>query len=62
MKLYEYSLYAYKLLLFHDVSKGFDSEIVEKVNDCLDKLNVSETKEFLKSLMDFMPEYIDKSS
>ena len=60
MELYEYAIYAYRLLLFHDPSKDFDEKIINKINNCLDKLNASESKEFLKSLLGFMSEYIKK--
>jgi tetratricopeptide (TPR) repeat protein len=62
MKLYEYAIYSYRLLLFQDPSKGFDKKIINKINNCLDNLNVQESKEFLKSLLEFLPEYIKKLS
>ena len=60
MELYEYSIYAYRLVLFHDPTKEFDEKIINKINNCLDKLNVPESKEFLKALLGFMSEYIKK--
>ena len=60
MELYEYAIYAYRLLLFQDLSKDFDKAVISKINNCLDKLSVPESKEFLNSFLGFMSEYIRK--
>ena len=62
MQEYEFALYAYKYLLFHNYERGFNKELICQISICLEELEMDQLVTFLNEYLMKIEQHLGSTS